>query len=89
VEIHRRIPDTIMNDNSQIEDRFIVDRENDLVHDLATGEILELLQTQVSLLRNGRGKIIGVEVLHDCRDASDATFIIDATEIYDDEVEVQ
>lgn len=78
-----------MNDNSQTLDRFFIDRENDLVHDLETGEILELLQTSVSLIRNELGKVIGVEVLHDCRDASDATFIIDATELYDDEVEVQ
>ena len=75
--------------DNQVQDRFFIDRENDLVYDIETGEILELVQTSVSLIRNERGKIIGVEVLHDCRDASNATFIIDATELYDDELAVQ
>ena len=73
-----------MNHHNQIQDRYIMDRENELVHDLETGEILELLQTSVSLIRNARREIIGVEVLHSCRDSSDEAFTIDATEFYDD-----
>ena len=63
----------------QLQERFVIDRENDLVHEIETGITSELVQTSVSLIRNEKREIIGTEVLHLCRAEDEPIFVIDDT----------
>lgn len=58
------------------ESDLTIDRENELVLENET-VIAILIQTQVSLIRNKHGRVIGTEVLHDCRAADGTQFILD------------
>ena len=63
------------------ESGFTIDRENGLVRENGNA-IADLLQTQVALIRDNHGRVIGTEVLHHCRAADATEFIIDESEIY-------
>ncbi len=59
---------------------FVVDREQGVIRD-TNDSTLEavILQTQVGLLRNEAGRIIGCEVLHYCEAAGGFRFVLDET----------
>ncbi len=59
---------------------FTIDRENGLVRE--NGNVVaELLQTQVALIRDKHGCVIGTEVLHLCRAADGTEFVVDESDI--------
>ena len=58
------------------ESDLTVDRENELVLENET-VIAVVIQTQVSLIRNKHDRVIGTEVLHDCRAPDGTEFVAD------------
>lgn len=58
------------------ESDLTIERENRLVRE--NGIIIaDLLQTQVSLIRDERRRVIGTEVLHHCRSIDGTEFMVD------------
>lgn len=59
---------------------FIIDRDREMVLDAESHRfVADLVQTQVSLIRNKAGVVVGVEVIHLCESPEGEEFCIDAS----------
>ena len=61
--------------------RFIIDRRQGIVRDTRDSSfVAEILQTQSTIVRDGKNNVVGVEVLHLCRTPNGEKFTIDESE---------
>lgn len=65
----------------KFESGFTIDRENEVVYENGTTATAKIIQTQVAIVRDKYGEMIGTEVLHYCRASNGSTFVIDESDI--------